>query len=185
MERVGVMCLNLSYYPRKYCATLNRWRKDAAMNLVRTGVALDSDLLQRFDRLIQGEGYENRSEAFRDIIRDRLNEASLESGDAFVVGAVTLIYDHHWRLLPDKLMELQHEYHEVIISTVHSHLDHDMCLEVVVVKGTYKRVQELGSRLIGLKGVQHGKLVMSSVEACTRQSGRDSAKLPAPHHHPH
>jgi CopG family nickel-responsive transcriptional regulator len=87
-----------------------------------------------------------------------------------VVGAVTLIYDHHWRQLPDKLMELQHEYHEVIISTVHSHLDHDMCLEVVVVRGKLKQVQELGSRLIGLKGVQHGKLVMSSVEAYERRS---------------
>ena len=106
--------------------------------LVRTGVALDSELLKRFDRLLRAEGYENRSEAFRDLIRDRLNDASLSSGDAFVVGAVTLIYDHHSRLLPDKLMELQHQYHAVIISTVHSHLDHDMCLEVVVVKGKLK-----------------------------------------------
>jgi CopG family transcriptional regulator, nickel-responsive regulator len=155
------------------------------MSLVRTGVALDSDLLERFDRLIQADGYENRSEAFRDLIRDRLNEATLESGEAFVVGAVTLIYDHHWRLLPDKLMELQHEYHEVIISTVHSHLDHDMCLEVVVVKGKFKRVQELGSRLIGLKGVQHGKLVMSSAEAYVRQSSQPSAHSPSPHRHSH
>jgi CopG family transcriptional regulator, nickel-responsive regulator len=138
------------------------------MGLVRTGVALDSDLLKRFDRLIRAEGYENRSEAVRDLIRDRLNVASVQSGDVFVVGAVTLIYNHHWRLLPDKLMELQHEYHQVIISTVHSHLDHDMCLEVVVVRGRVRQVQELGSRLIGLKGVEHGKLVLSSPEAYTR-----------------
>ena len=142
------------------------------MGLVRTGIALDSDLLKRFDRLIGSEGYDNRSEAFRDLIRDRLNDVSLQSGDAFVVGAVTLIYDHHSRLLPDKLMELQHEYHAVIISTVHSHLDHDMCLEVVVVKGRLKQVKELGSRLIGLKGVQHGKLVMSSPDSLMRQSGK-------------
>lgn len=153
------------------------------MGLVRTGVALDSDLLKRFDRFIRGEGYENRSEAIRDLIRDRLNEASLESGDVFVVGAVTLIYDHHSRLLPDKLMELQHEYHAVIISTVHSHLDHDMCLEVVVVKGRIKQVQELGSRLIGLKGVQHGKLVMSSPDSLIRQSGKHVHRNPIPHHH--
>jgi CopG family transcriptional regulator, nickel-responsive regulator len=153
------------------------------MSLVRTGVALDSDLLDRFDRLIQSEGYENRSEAFRDLIRDRLNEASLESGDVFVVGAVTLIYDHHSRLLPDKLMELQHEYHAVIISTVHSHLDHDMCLEVVVVKGKLKQVQGLGSRLIGLRGVQHGKLVMSSPDSLLRQSGKHVRGNPIPHHH--
>ncbi len=143
------------------------------MGLVRTGVALDSDLLKRFDRLIRAEGYDNRSEAFRDIIRDRLNEAGLQAGDAFVVGTVTLIYDHHWRLLPDKLMELQHKYHEHIISTVHSHLDHDMCLEVVVVKGRINRVHELASRLIGLKGVQHGKLVMSSPDTVS------------PHRHAH
>jgi CopG family nickel-responsive transcriptional regulator len=155
------------------------------MGLVRTGVALDAHLLKRFDRLIRSEGYDNRSEAFRDLIRDRLNDVSLESGEGSVVGAVTLIYDHHWRQLPDKLMELQHEYHEVIISTVHSHLDHDMCLEVVVVRGKLKQVQELGSRLIGLKGVQHGKLVMSSVEAYERRSRRRPDAEPVPHHHSH
>jgi CopG family nickel-responsive transcriptional regulator len=142
------------------------------MALVRTGVALDSDLLKRFDRLIRGEGYANRSEAIRDLIRDRLNDASLQGGEVFVVGAISLIYDHHSRLLPDKLMELQHEYHSVIISTVHSHLDHEMCLEVVVVKGPLNKVQELGNRLIGLKGIQHGKLVMSSPEAYARQPAK-------------
>lgn len=151
------------------------------MGLVRTGVALDSDLLKRFDRFIQSEGYDNRSEAVRDLIRDRLNDASLRSGGAFVVGTVTLIYDHHLRLLPDKLMELQHEYHELIISTVHSHLDQDMCLEVVVVKGIVKRVQELAARLIGIKGVQHGKVVMSSPEAYGTQAG----KAPNGHRHTH
>jgi len=153
------------------------------MALVRTGVALDGDLLKRFDRFIREEGYDNRSEALRDLIRDRLNDVSLQSGEVFVVGAVTLIYDHHSRLLPDKLMELQHEYHEVIISTVHSHLDHDMCLEVVVVKGKFKRVQELGSRLIGLKGIQHGKLVMSSPDAYARQAIKHSHGNPSSHHH--
>jgi CopG family transcriptional regulator, nickel-responsive regulator len=150
------------------------------MALTRTGVALDSELLKRFDRLIRSEGYDNRSEAFRDLIRDRLNDSSLQSGNGLVVGAVTLIYDHHSRLLPDRLMELQHEYHDVIISTVHSHLDHDMCLEVVVVKGLSGKVQELGNRLIGLKGIQHGKLVMSSPEAYVRRPAKHSH-----HSHPH
>ncbi len=155
------------------------------MALVRTGVALDSHLLRRFDRLIQAEGYENRSEAVRDLIRDRLNDASLQSAETFVVGAVTLIYDHHSRLLPDKLVELQHEYHHVIISTVHSHLDHDMCLEVVVVKGKLKEVQELGNRLIGLKGVQHGKLVMSSPAAYARTKIGKSDGHSLAHSHSH
>ena len=151
------------------------------MSLIRTGIALDADLLKRFDRLIRSEKYENRSEAFRDLIRDRLNGDSLTSSETFVVGAVTLIYNHHSRMLPDKLMELQHEHHEVIISTVHSHLDHDMCLEVVVVKGLLSKVQELGNRLIGLKGIQHGKLVMSSPEAYARKSSKRGRA--ANHHH--
>jgi len=142
------------------------------MALVRTGVALDSELLKRFDRLIRNKGYANRSEAFRDLIRDHLNDARLEDSEVFVVGSVALIYDHHARLLPDKLMELQHEFHDVIISTVHSHLDHEMCLEVVVVKGSRNKVQELGNRLIGLKGIQHGKLVMSSPEAYARKPAK-------------
>lgn len=162
------------------------------MSLVRTGVALDGNLLKRFDRLLESQGYENRSEAFRDLIRDRLNDATLElngqkarAANVFVVGAVTLIYDHHSRLLPDKLMELQHAYHHVIISTVHSHLDHAMCLEVVVVKGKLKEVQELGNRLIGLKGVQHGKLVMSSPQAYARQAGPHGNAHSSAHHHSH
>jgi len=153
------------------------------MGLIRTGVALDSHLLKRFDRLLHAEGYEDRSEAFRDLIRDRLNEATLESGHGFVVGAITLIYDHHSRLLPEKLTRLQHEYHEVIISTVHSHLDHDMCLEVVVVKGGLRQVQELGTRLIGLKGVQHGKIVMSSPKAYVRAAKAATKHLHQTHSH--
>lgn len=155
------------------------------MGLTRTGVALDSDLLKRFDHFLRHEGYDNRSEALRDLIRDRLNEATLESGHGFVVGTVTLIYDHHFRLLADKLTALQHRYHELIISTVHSHLDHDMCLEVVVVKGKLKRVQELASRLIGLKGVQHGKLVMSSPQAYTLEPTQHSGSSSPRHHHSH
>lgn len=156
------------------------------MGLIRTGVAVDSDLLKRFDKHIREKGYENRSEAFRDLIRDRLNQANLQSESAFVVGTITLIYDHHSRLLPDKLMELQHDYHELIISTVHSHLDHDMCLEAVVIRGVLKRVKELADRLIGIKGVQHGKLVMSSPEAYLTKPAKQRKKDGThPHHHRH
>jgi CopG family nickel-responsive transcriptional regulator len=133
--------------------------------LSRIGVAIDSDLLKKFDRFITKQGYSNRSEAFRDLIRDRLVSAVVESPEAPVVGTVTLIYDHHSRLLPDKLMELQHNYHHLIIATTHAHLDHDTCLEVVVVKGTSKAVGRLADLLIGTKGVHHGRLVMSSPTA--------------------
>ena len=153
--------------------------------LSRIGVALDSSLLERFDHYIAAQGHNNRSEAFRDLIRDRLNASRLLSPKALVVGTVTLIYDHHSRLLPEKLMELQHQYHEVIISTVHSHLDHDMCLEVVVVKGRLGEGQELSDRLIGIKGVQHGKLVMSSPDAYLPPPDQHPNPHPPKHRHSH
>jgi CopG family transcriptional regulator, nickel-responsive regulator len=130
--------------------------------LTRTGIAIDADLLDRFDRFIAKQGYANRSEAFRDLIRDRLVGAVIGSPEAHIVGTITLIYDHHSRLLPNKLMDLQHAHHEVIIATTHAHLDHDTCLEVIVVKGQAKQVQRLADMLIGTKGVRHGRLVMSS-----------------------
>ncbi len=133
--------------------------------LSRVGVAIDSGLLARFDRFIAKQGYTNRSEAFRDLIRDRLVTAAVESPDAFVVGTVTLIYDHHVRLLQEKLTDVQHANHDLIISTTHAHLDHDTCLEVIVVKGASKRVKKLADLLIGAKGVQHGRLVMTAPKA--------------------
>jgi CopG family transcriptional regulator, nickel-responsive regulator len=130
--------------------------------LSRIGVAIDSDLLKRFDRLITKQGYGNRSEAFRDLIRDRLVTVTVQNPEAVVVGTITLIYDHHVRLLPEKLTDLQHQHHGVVISTMHAHLDHDTCLEVIVVKGASKQVQELADLLISVKGVQHGQLVMTA-----------------------
>jgi CopG family nickel-responsive transcriptional regulator len=133
--------------------------------LSRIGIALDADLLKRFDSLIGNQGYTNRSEAFRDLIRDRLVAVAVESADAPVVGTITLIYDHHSRLLASKLMDQQHHHHDLIISTIHAHLDHDTCLEVVVVKGPSKRVRALADHLIGTKGVQHGRLVLTAPDA--------------------
>jgi CopG family nickel-responsive transcriptional regulator len=130
-------------------------------DLSRIGVAIDSDLLERFDNFIAGQGYTNRSEAFRDLIRDKLVMAAVENPHALVVGTVTLIYDHHSRLLPEKLMDLQHDHHNLVVCTTHTHLDHDTCLEVIILKGESKRVQKLADTLIGTKGVQHGRLVMS------------------------
>jgi CopG family nickel-responsive transcriptional regulator len=131
-------------------------------DLSRIGVSLDSDLLQRFDSFIADQGYENRSEAFRDLIRDRLVGSAVVAANASVVGTVTLIYDHHTRLLSDKLTDLQHESHDIVISTLHAHLDHETCLEVVVLRGKSREVQKLADRLISAKGVQHGRLVMSA-----------------------
>lgn len=130
--------------------------------LSRIGVAIDSDLLQQFDRFIGKQGYENRSEAFRDLIRDRLVSVAVEDPNSDAVGSVTLIYNHHQRTLPEKLTDLQHNHHATIISTVHAHLDHDTCLEVVVVRGKAAKIRKLADLLISTKGVQHGQLVMSS-----------------------
>lgn len=130
--------------------------------LTRIGVSLDSDLLDRFDKFIADKGYDNRSEAFRDLIRDELVGTAVVASKASVVGTVTLIYDHHTRLLPEKLTDIQHEHHEVVISTLHAHLDHDTCLEVVLLRGRSREVQELADKLISTKGVRHGRLVMSS-----------------------
>ena len=129
--------------------------------LSRIGVALDSDLLERFDSFISRLGYTNRSEAFRDLIRDRLVAERTASPHATVVGTVTLIYDHHAHGVTEKLTELQHANHELVVSTSHAHLDHDSCLEVLIVHGKSKQVEEFAGRLIGLKGVQHGRLVMT------------------------
>jgi CopG family nickel-responsive transcriptional regulator len=139
-------------------------------DLSRTGVSIDSDLLERFDRFIESQGYANRSEAFRDLIRDRLVSAAVHAPNAEVIGTVTLIYDHHTRLLPEKLTDIQHEHHELIISTLHAHLDHENCLEVIVLRGKSRDVQKLADRLISTKGVQHGRLVMSSPETVSRHS---------------
>jgi len=129
--------------------------------LSRIGIALDSELLKRFDRSIARRGYTNRSEAFRDLIRDRLVTEQTAAPDAIVVGTVTLIYDHHASGITEKLTEVQHEHHELVVSTSHAHLDHDSCLEVLIVHGKSSKVEQFADLLIGLKGVQHGRLVMT------------------------
>ena len=125
--------------------------------LCRIGVAINDDLLKEFDRLIEKRGYANRSEAFRDMIRNELVQDIWQSPRTEVFGTVTLVYDHHARLLTERLTELQHKYHSSIISTLHVHLDHDNCLEVILVRGTAARVQQLSNALIATKGVKHGR----------------------------
>jgi len=141
-------------------------------DLSRIGVSIDSDLLRRFDSFIKDKGYDNRSEAFRDLIRDRLVASAVVAPNEAVVGSVTLIYDHHRRLLPEKLADLQHESHAIVVSTLHVHLDHDRCLEIVVVRGRSQDVQMLADRLISTKGVRHGRLVMSSPEVASHRTHR-------------
>ena len=130
--------------------------------LSRIGVAIASDLLDKFDKLIAHRGYTNRSEAFRDLIRDELVEKTWESPESQVVGTVTLVYDHHVRMLNEKLTGIQHDYHHAILSTLHVHLDHDNCLEVLVVKGRAGEVRKVADSLISTKGVKHGRLTITT-----------------------
>ena len=131
-------------------------------DLCRIGVALNGDLLAKFDKLIEGRGYTNRSEAFRDLIRNELVQEVWKSSDSEVFGTVTLVYDHHARLLTDKLTELQHRYHAAVMSALHVHLDHDNCLEVILVRGKVSLVQKLANALIATKGVKHGRFTITT-----------------------
>ena len=130
--------------------------------LSRIGVAIDTELLEKFDELIAQRGYTNRSEAFRDLIRDDLVEKAWESPESNVVGTVTLVYDHHVRMLNEKLTDMQHDHHRLILSTLHVHLDHDNCLEVLVVRGKAGVVQKIANTLISVKGVKHGQLTLTT-----------------------
>ena len=127
--------------------------------LIRFGVSIEDDLLENFDRLIHERNYSNRSEAIRDLIRNELIQARLQNVDEFCLGTITIIYDHHIGELTQILTSLQHEFSQNIISTLHVHLDHHNCLEVLAVKGRAKTVQLLANKLLAMKGVKHGKLV--------------------------
>ena len=133
--------------------------------LSRIGVAIDAELLQKFDDLIATRGYTNRSEAFRDLIRDELVERAWEQPNSNVVGTVTLVYDHHVRLLNEKLTDMQHTHFHNVLSTLHVHLDHDNCLEVLVVRGKASVVKKIADALISTKGVKHGRLTITSTGA--------------------
>ena len=133
--------------------------------LSRIGVAIDSDLLARFDKLIARRGYTNRSEAFRDLIRDELVEETWAEPESEVVGTVTLVYNHHVRLLNEKLTDFQHSHFHHILSTLHVHLDHDNCLEVLIVRGKAGVVKRIADALVSTKGVKHGRLTLASTGA--------------------
>jgi CopG family nickel-responsive transcriptional regulator len=138
--------------------------------LVRFGVSIDGDLLDRFDQQISGKGYTNRSEAIRDLIRDNLVTQEWASNEE-TVGTITIVYDHHTRELSETLTHLQHSFEGQIMSVLHVHLDHHNCLEVLVVKGRSQRLQAFADRLVGTRGVKHGKLTMTTTGATLMSAG--------------
>ena len=129
--------------------------------LARTGVSLEEDLLNEFDRLIAKRGYKNRSEAFRDLIREALLSETVDSNKP-VVGTLTLVYDHHVPNLSEKLTETQHSVGAMVLAATHVHLDHHYCLEVIIMKGRSKELQEIADRMLALRGVELGKLVLTN-----------------------
>jgi CopG family transcriptional regulator, nickel-responsive regulator len=129
--------------------------------LVRFGVSLDKELLGKFDERIRNKNYTNRSEAIRDLLREDLVKQEWQAGKE-IAGTISMIYDHHKRELVTKLMDIQHDFGEIIISTQHIHLDHHNCLEIIAVKGKPRQAQELADTLKAVKWVKHTALSMSS-----------------------
>jgi len=132
--------------------------------IVRFSVSLESELLEQFDRYCSEERFATRSEAVRQLIRDTLTTRAWQSESQEAAGTLTLVYDHHRAQLGDRLTKLQHDNTDLVVSTLHAHLSHDLCLEVIVLRGAAGRLREIASQLRGLKGIHKGELVMASAE---------------------
>jgi CopG family nickel-responsive transcriptional regulator len=131
-------------------------------DLVRISMSLESSLLERFDQLLQEEGYPTRSEAIKALMRHSLTERAWTK-DELVAGSITLVYDHHRRGIVKQLMDIQHDFGTIIVSTQHVHLDHSHCLEIIVVKGKASRIRKLVVMFKATKGVKHNSLVMTAI----------------------
>lgn len=131
------------------------------MNIKRFGVSLEEDILQALDHYAEANKFPNRSQAIRHLVRKNTVRQQWE-GNEDVAGAIVLVYDHHKRDLQHNSTSIQHDFHDLILSVQHVHLDHHHCLETIAVKGKAERLTDLANQLIGLKGIFHGELVMTS-----------------------
>ncbi|MDL2210033.1 nickel-responsive transcriptional regulator NikR [Desulfovibrio sp. OttesenSCG-928-O18] len=131
-------------------------------NTVRFGVSMDADLLREFDTFCQSHGYDTRSEALRDLIRDALVEEMGQQKGVTVAGTLTLVYDHHKSDLTQRLTAAQHDSHDLIVATLHVHLDHHNCLEVLALRGESSAIKQLADQMLAVKGVKHGKFVLTA-----------------------
>jgi CopG family nickel-responsive transcriptional regulator len=155
---------------------------EVPMELERISLAIEKDLLSRFDALLERRGLGNRSEAVRDLVRRRLVEEEAAEGDAEVVGTLTLVYDHAQRELSDRLVEAGHHHHARVLSTLHVHLDERLCLEVQALRGTPAELRHFGDHVLALKGVKHGQLVVSSARLWHARGRRAHAHPHSPSH---
>ena len=131
----------------------------------RITISVDDDLADTFERLVKDKGYENRSEAFRDLVRSALGDAGIREGTAqHCVGALSYVYNHHERQLASRLTSMQHDHHEVTVSTMHAHLDHENCIETVILRGPTKSVVHFAQSIIAQSGVRHGRFYPIPIE---------------------
>ncbi|GBD88009.1 putative nickel-responsive regulator [bacterium BMS3Abin03] len=130
---------------------------------IRFGISLPGKMLKKFDADIKKRGYANRSEAIRDLIRNRLVETEWEKDDRETAAAVVLVYDHHKTDISENLIQQQHAHHDNIIATMHSHLDHDNCMEVIMLRGKASQIEKLSNQLVSTKNVKLGRYVPATL----------------------
>lgn len=133
------------------------------MELKRFGVSLEEDLLQALDEFVEKKQFPNRSRAIRYLITNTLIQEKI-ANDQPVAGSLVIVYDHHQREVNTKLLDIQHDYHELILCNQHVHLAHDLCLETIALKGRADQLALLADKIVGIKGIKHGKLVITDVE---------------------
>ncbi len=133
------------------------------MQVKRFGVSLEEDILNSLDKFVKSHRFPNRSQAIRHLIKSTLVTEKWDK-NKIVAGSIVIVYDHHKRELNNKLMNVQHDYHDLILSTQHVHIAHDLCLETIAVKGKSQQLLSLSDKIIGIKGIKHGKLVMTDIE---------------------
>ncbi len=124
----------------------------------RLTISLDDDIARSFDELIERQGYKNRSEAFRDLLRERIAQEKIGQGQGDCVAVVSYAYDHHKRQLSAKMVERQHDHTSLVISTMHVHITHSNCVESVVMKGPVSQVLDLARETVAQTGVEHGQI---------------------------
>jgi len=130
--------------------------------VIRFGVSLESSLLEKFDPLVERSGYKSRSEAIRDLIRDRLVEEEWAVGTMRTIGVLSLVYNHDVRELSEALTRIQHRYLDLVVSSTHIHVDHHNCLEVIILRGEANLIKQVSDELLSTRGVKHGKLSMTT-----------------------
>jgi CopG family transcriptional regulator, nickel-responsive regulator len=134
-------------------------------NIVRFSVSIEEELLEQFDSYCKENHFATRSEAIRQIFREKLTAEAWESDDHETAATLTIVYDHHRTNLADSLLHLQHEHTDLVVATTHVHLDHDNCLEVIILRGKAGELREIAAKLKGLKGIRQGQLVLANAKA--------------------